>query len=116
MEVIIWHNNQCSTSRKVLDFLKQNKNEIQIRNYLIESPSIEELAAVLKAMHKKPEDIVRKKDSLYIEHYKDKKLSNEEWVKVLAENPKLIERPIVIKGQKAWLARPSEEFMENWKD
>ena len=54
------------------------------------------------------EDILRKGEDIYKQNYKGKSFSNEEWIKIMAENPKLIERPIVIKGNKAILGRPPE--------
>ena len=60
----------------------------------------------------KAEDIVRKGETLYKEKYKGKKISETEWIKILSENPILIERPIVVKGDKAIIARPPEKVLE----
>jgi arsenate reductase (glutaredoxin) len=116
MNITIWHNKQCSTSRKILNFLENTGSAVEVRSYLTDPPTEEELEEVLKKMKLGPEDIIRKKETLYIDEYKGKTMSSKERIKTLAQNPRLIERPIVIKGNKAWLARPADEFIENWEN
>ena len=111
-EVIIYHNNRCSKSRSALAILEEQGIPYKVRYYLQDPPSEQELKALLRKAGLKAIDIVRKSEPLYKEQYKDKDLSEAEWLKVLAANPILIERPIVINGDKAVVARPPERVME----
>jgi arsenate reductase len=76
--------------------------------YLKNIPSEKELKELLQVLKLKPIDIVRKKESIYIEKYKNKNFNDNEWIKILVENPVLIERPIVVKGITACIARDEE--------
>jgi arsenate reductase len=104
--MIIYYNPKCSKCREALNLLENNSCEVKIREYLKMPPSQKELKALLKKLQCKAIDIVRKTESLYIEKYKNKKITNSQWIKILAENPILIERPIVIDGEKAIVGRP----------
>lgn len=110
MKYTVYHNPRCSTSRKAVDYLKEHGKEIEIIEYLKNVPSEAEISALLKKLNLPATDIVRKNELLYKEQYKDKNLSEKEWIKVLAQNPVLIQRPIVVKGEKAVLARPIEDI------
>lgn len=109
----IYHNPRCGTSRKVLDALQAKKIEPEIVEYLKTPPTAPELDQMLKLGNLEPEQVVRKKEELYSQlKLADKKLSRAEWLKVLTENPILIERPIVSNGKKSVLARPPEKLDE----
>ncbi|HHJ49838.1 MAG TPA: arsenate reductase (glutaredoxin) [Phaeodactylibacter sp.] len=108
----IYHNPRCSKSRQTLQLIKERGVEPEIVRYLDTPPTKEELRELLQKLGLKPEDIVRKKEALYKERYKGKTLSDEEWLEVLSQNPKLIERPIVVEGNKAVLGRPPERVLE----
>ncbi|PZF73169.1 arsenate reductase (glutaredoxin) [Taibaiella soli] len=111
-EIIIYHNGRCSKSRGALEILQEKGVPHEVRYYLMEPLSKAELKRLLKKLGMKAEEIVRKSETLYKEEYKDKKLTNEEWIAVLAEHPILIERPIVENGDKAVVARPPEKVLE----
>ena len=98
----IYHNPRCSKSRKGLEFLKEQTSEIEIIPYLKEESAftVESLTEILKKMGKKPVDIIRTHEALYKSDYKGKEFSDEEWIKILVENPRLIHRPIVVKEDK----------------
>lgn len=101
----IWHNSRCSKSRAALHYLKENNYKFTIKEYLKEPPSREELTEVLKKLNKKPSEIVRSKESIYKElNLKD--ANEEQLLEAMLENPKLIERPIIICKEKAAIARP----------
>lgn len=103
----------CSTCRTALALLKQHaKQKIETYEYLIESPSEEDIRSLLKMLGIKAEDLVRKKEKLYKEKFAGKKISEAQWIKILHRNPVLIERPIVIKGNKAVICRPPEKVLE----
>lgn len=101
----IYHNPRCGKSRNCLAFLEESKKEFEIIKYLDEAPSYEELVSLIKKLNIQPLALVRVKEKIWIENFKNKQLSNEEIIQILASNPILIERPIVIKGEKAIIGR-----------
>lgn len=111
-KAVIFHNNVCSTSRNVLDILKENQFEIEIRNYIHNPPSVDELKDILQKSGLEATALLRKKDKVFKESFEDKHLSNEEWLQAISENPSILERPIVIIDNKAVLARPIDKVKE----
>lgn len=108
----IFHNTRCSKSRCALEILEKKKVKLEIVEYLKTPPSEKEIKDLLKKLDLKAEDVVRKSEDLYKQKYKDKKISEAQWIKILSKNPILIERPIIIKGNKAIIARPPELVLE----
>ena len=109
MAVEIWHNSRCSKSRSAFNYLKEKGIEFSVREYLKNPPSKEELQEVLNKLNYKPSDLVRKKEAIFKElDLKD--ASEDELLEAMVKYPKLIERPIVINGNKAVLTRPLEEI------
>lgn len=106
----IYHNPRCSKSRNGLKFLEEKGCSFEIVKYLDEGISEKELAEIIAKTGKKPFDFVRTHEQDYKDNYKGKELSDNEWIKVLAENPKLLQRPIVINGDKAVLGNPPENI------
>jgi arsenate reductase len=104
--ITIYHNPRCSKSRETLDLLKEGKEELNIIEYLQTPPTAEELKKVISKLGIPAEELVRKGEVLYKEKYKGKKMSDAQWIKILSENPTLIERPIVVKGKQAIIGRP----------
>lgn len=110
--MIIFHNPRCSKSRQTLELIQQANVEPEVRLYLKDQVSYEELESILKKLDISPEELIRKGESIYKEQFKGKTLSDEEWINAMIEHPKLIERPIVIKGDQAVLGRPPENVLE----
>ena len=107
--ITIYHNPRCGKSRECLAFIENSKQEFEVIKYL-ESPfSKSQLKDVLKKLNVKPIELVRIKEKIWIEKYKGKTLSDDDIVNAMIENPILIERPIVVNGEKAVLARPFEK-------
>lgn len=103
----------CATCQTALKLIKQNtEEELDLIEYLVETPSSEEIKEILKMLGMKAEQLVRKKESLYKEKYEGKKISEAEWIKILVKNPILIERPIVVKDGKAIIGRPIEKILD----
>lgn len=107
----IYHNNRCTKSRQTLDIIKQKNEDIEVIDYLQNPPSKVELNDVLAKLNLKPIEIIRKGEAIFKEHFKGKELSDDEWIDVMIEYPKLIERPIVVNGNKAVIGRPPESVL-----
>jgi arsenate reductase len=106
----IYHNPRCRKSREGLQILQESGKEFEIREYMKELPSLDELASVIKLLGISPLELVRKNEAIWKENYKGKTLSDDEIIQAMAENPKLIERPIVINNDKAVVGRPPEKI------
>ena len=83
-----------------LELLKNNPTETK------------ELAAILQQLNITPNDLIRKGEAIYKEIYKDKTFTNAEWIQIMVNNPILIERPIIVNGDKAVIGRPPEKVLE----
>ncbi len=109
-KILIYYNPRCRKSRETLQIIRDKGIEPDIRHYLDDPPTPEELAEVLRKMGKRARDIFRKSEPLYKNlGLKNKDLSDEKLLEYLHKYPILIERPIVIKGQRAVLGRPPED-------
>ena len=102
----IYHNPRCTKSREGLAILKESGQEFEIREYLKDTPTLNELKEVINLLKMNPIDLVRKNETIWKESYKGKNLSDEAIIIAMIENPKLIERPIVVNNQKAIVGRP----------
>lgn len=111
-EYIMYHKANCATSLATLKLLKQHGIKPTLRLYLEEVPTIAELNEVVTQLGGTVQSIIRKKEPLYKEQYEGKKLTKKQWLKVLADNPILIDRPILIKSNRAVLCRPIEKALE----
>lgn len=105
----IYHNSRCSKSRECLAFIEETGQEYEVIKYLEEVPSFEELKMIIKKLGIKPIELVRQKEKIWIENFKGKEMSDDEIIQAMISNPILIERPIVINGDKAVIARPIEK-------
>lgn len=101
----IYHNPRCGKSRNCLAFIDQTNQEYEIIPYLTETPSFSELKELLEKLNLQPAELVRTKEKIWIENYKEKTLTNDEIIQAMTDNPILIERPIVIKDGKAIVGR-----------
>ncbi len=108
----IYHNPRCSKSRQGLAILEEAKIEFETIKYLETPISENEIKNIIDLLGIEPIDLVRKNEAIWKENFKGKELSNLEVIKAMAENPKLIERPIVINNGKAVIGRPPEIIKE----
>lgn len=104
----IYHNPRCSKSRQGLAILEESKLKFEIVNYLKTPSSKEEISEIIKMLSIAPIDLVRKNEAIWKENYKGKTLTDDQIINAMVENPKLIERPIVINNGKAVIGRPPE--------
>jgi len=116
-EVEIWHNPRCSKSRQALSILDELDTPKEVVKYLEEHPSKEQIKNVFKMLgYKSPRDMMRTKEDIYKELDLKNEMDDEKLLEAMAKHPKLIERPIIIKGDKAIIARPPEKVSEFIKD
>ena len=101
----IYHNPRCGKSRNCLAFIDQTNQEYEIIPYLTETPSFSELKELIEKLNLQPNELIRTKEKIWIENYKEKTLTNDEIIQAMTDNPILIERPIVIKDGKAIIGR-----------
>jgi arsenate reductase len=112
-KITVYEKPTCTTCRKVSKILIENGVDFEKVNYYIEPFSRALLKKLLKKMNMKPEELLRKNEAAYKElDIANKKYSSDEILDLMIENPDLLQRPIVEKGNKAILARPAEKINE----
>lgn len=111
-DLIIYHNPRCRKSRETLALLRENGVEPTVVEYLKNPMGADAIKDLLGKLGIPALDLVRKGEAVYKEQFKGKDLSEAEWVTVLADHPKLMERPVVVAGDKAVIGRPPENAME----
>ncbi len=111
-KVTIWHNPSCSKSREAMNILEASNSQIKIIKYLESTPSVTQIKETLKMLDITPRELMRTKEDIY----KELKLQDEKddniLIQAMAQNPKLIERPVIIKGNKAIIGRPTDRIAE----
>jgi len=110
MAVKIYHNPRCSKSRQTLALLQENGVEPEIVEYLATPPSAAELKDVLAKLGLGPKDVLRAKEAK--EEGIDPALDGDALIEAIAQNPRALQRPIVVKGAKAAMGRPPESVLE----
>ncbi len=110
--LILYHNNRCAKSRQALKILENSGLKFDTIEYLKKPLTEKEIKNLLKLLQLNAENIIRKGELLYKEKFATTNISENEWIKILANNPVLIERPILVKGNKAILARAPEKILE----
>jgi len=108
--ITIYHNPKCRKSREGLQHLQEKGLEYNVVEYLRNPFTREQLKDLLMKLNMQPEQVVRTQEDEYKEKLKGKHFTDEEWITILLENPKLIQRPIVVKNHKAVLGQPVEEI------
>jgi arsenate reductase len=105
-KIVVWHNPRCSKSRNGIKYLDEKGIEYEVRRYLDEPPTVDELKEVLRKLGMKPRELMRTKEKIYRELGLKDVEDDEKLIEAMAAHPKLIERPIVIRGEEAVVARP----------
>ncbi len=107
----IYHNPRCSKSRQSLALLQEAGVELEVVEYLNDPPTVEELSQILAALQMEPAELMRTGEAAYKElGLNAKVLSREEAIEIMVQNPVLIQRPIVVKGEQAVIGRPPENI------
>ncbi|UAM99896.1 arsenate reductase (glutaredoxin) [Polaribacter litorisediminis] len=110
--LLIYHNPRCRKSREGLEILKNSGKEFEIIKYLEVVPSEKELTEIIHILGISPIQLVRKNEKIWKDNFKGKELSDAEIIKAMIENPKLIERPIIINNNRGVIGRPPETILE----
>lgn len=112
--ITLYHNPRCSKSRETLTLLQQQGVEPEVILYLETPPSVAELKTLLQQLgFRSARELMRKKEDIYQElKLSEETLSEEQLLAAMVANPKLIERPIVVKGNQARIGRPPEQVLE----
>lgn len=109
----IYHNPRCSKSRQTLALLEEKGVEPEVVLYLETAPDAATLRDLLARLGKSPRELMRKGEAAYKENgLADPALSDEELIEAMVRHPKLIERPIVVNGERAALGRPPENVLD----
>jgi len=113
MQTIIYHNPRCSKSRQTLQLLQDNNIEPSIIEYLKTPPTHQQLDSILRGLAMEPQNLLRTGEDIYKQlDIANRSLSRDELIAIMIEHPKLIERPIVVAGDKVVIGRPPELIME----
>ena len=107
----IYYNPRCSKCRETIALVSERGYITDLVEYIVTRPGKEELRNLLLKLGMKPLELVRKGEEVFKQHYAGRTLSDEEWLDALAAHPVLIERPIVVRGNKAVIARPPEKVL-----
>ena len=112
MKPVIWHNPRCSKSRQTLELIRAEGFEPEIVEYLVTPPGTDEIKAVLEKLAIEPRDLMRRGETLYRDLQLAAETDNLKLVAAMHDNPLLIERPVVLAGDKAALGRPPEDVLK----
>ena len=113
MSISIWHNPRCSKSRETLALVQEKGIEPEVFLYLEEKPDDKTIESILSKLGITARELLRNSEDAYKQqNLKDKTLSDDILIKAMVNEPKLIQRPIVVNGEKAKLGRPPEQVLE----
>jgi len=108
----IYYNPRCSKSRQTLALIQEKGQEVEIIEYLKDTLSFEDLALILEMLNIQPIELIRKNELIWKENYRGKQMTDDEIINAMRENPKLIERPIVVKNGQAIIGRPPKKVLD----
>ena len=108
----IYHNARCSKSRNCYNLLTEKGIEFETIEYLKTPLTKEDLTELLTKLNIPAKELIRKGEADFKENFKGKELSEEQWIDAMVAFPRLIERPIVVKGNKAVIGRPIEKVID----
>jgi len=111
-QITIWHNPRCSKSREALSIIEENGSEKEIVKYLETNPDTQTIKNLLKMLDLTPRELMRTKEDIYKELKLKDETDDEKLIEAMAQNPKLIERPVLIKEGRAIIGRPTSIIAE----
>jgi arsenate reductase (glutaredoxin) len=107
-KTIIYHNARCRKSRAGLAWLESKEVPFEIKEYMKTGVTAEELRELLMRLNVPPQQIIRTQEADYKSRFRGKEFTDDEWIQIISENPKLLKRPMVIKKYQAVWADPPE--------
>ena len=107
----IYYNPRCSKCRETVALVTERGYTTELIEYLVTPPGKEELRSLLLKLGMKPQELIRKGEEVFKQNYARRTLSDEEWLDAMVSHPVLIERPVVVRGNKAVVARPPEKVL-----
>lgn len=110
--ITIYHNPRCGKSRECLAFIENSKHQFEVVKYLENPLNFKELELLIQKLAIKPIELIRVKESIWMENFKGKNLSDAEIIQAMVTYPILMERPIAVYQNKAVIARPLERIKE----
>jgi arsenate reductase len=111
----IYHNPRCMKSRAGFEYLKSKTSNFEVVDYLKTGLKKADIKEILLKTNLKPLDLVLKQEELYKKELKGRSFTDEEWIRIICESPKLLQRPIVVAKHKAVLGDPAEKIDEVMK-
>ena len=106
----IYHNPRCRKSREGIKYLESKKINFEVIDYIKNNLSLDQIRNILKKLQFKPIELVRKNEAIWKEKYKGKDFTDQQLIKILSNEPKLIERPIIVSEKLAVIGRPAENI------
>lgn len=110
--ITIYHNPRCGKSRECVAFLENSNQKFEVIKYLENPLNFNELSEIIEKLKINPIALIRKKESIWVTHFKGNNLSDKEIIQAMVDYPILMERPIAVCGEKAIIARPLERIKE----
>ena len=107
-DTVLWHNARCSKSRQAKVLLEEAEVDLEVREYLKDPPTREELVALIEALGVDPREVVRSGEAAYAQLGLDG-ADADELIDALVDNPILLQRPIFVRGDRAVIGRPPED-------
>ena len=106
----IYHNPRCRKSREGIKYLESKKINFEVIDYIKNNLSSDQIKNILKKLQLKPIELVRKNEVIWKDKYKGKEFTDDQLMKILSNEPKLIERPIIVSEKLAVIGRPAENI------
>ncbi len=110
--LLVYHNGECSKSRGATEILQEKGIAFDTRYYLVDPLSAEELTALVKLLGVPAKELMRTTDAFFEEQFSDVEFDDEGWIELLVTYPELMQRPVVVNGDRAIIARPPEKVLE----
>lgn len=114
--ITVYHNPRCRKSREALALVAESGQPYEVVEYLKDPLSVTQLKALLEKLGMQPEALVRKNEAEWKAHFRGRQLSDKDILNALAKYPKLMERPVAVKDNRAVLGRPPENVLSLWRE